>query len=240
MINIGICDDDEVIVNDLEKLIKNCGLPEKFAITKYKSGEMLLDTMKKDNYKCDILFMDIELEDEKIGTNIAVMLKQQNPDMLVIYISAYNNYYEVMVQAEPFRFLSKPVTGDKMRDTLNDAYERLKKYKLEYAYDYNGEKNIINLWNISYIYSRHRKVFVCFRTGKEIYFYGKLDEVEQEINNICNFFGRVNKSYLINIYAITSFTRERVYINNLCLIISSKYKESMSEKLITDRLGGKK
>ena len=129
MINIGICDDDEVIVNDLEKLIKNCGLPEKFAITKYKSGEMLLDTMKKDNYKCDILFMDIELEDEKIGTNIAVMLKQQNPDMLVIYISAYNNYYEVMVQAEPFRFLSKPVTGDKMRDTLNDAYERLKKYK---------------------------------------------------------------------------------------------------------------
>lgn len=237
MINIGICDDDKILAIELEKLINEIDSTGKHSISIFTSSKELVDRIDNNNYKCDILFMDIELEDETMGTNIAVELKRQDPNMIIVFISSFECYYETLVQAEPFRFLKKPITKNELSEVLKAAYERLGNSKLEYVYDFNGQKNIISLGKVAYIYSLYRKIYIHFKTGEEIYFYKKLDEVEQEINEICNYFGRVNKSYLVNISSVTKFKENEIYIDELILPISAIYKDNLFEKLIDDRLG---
>ena len=94
--NIFILDDEEVIVNSLEKMLKNtCG--EKNVIYKYIDWNVFLRDIK--TKKCDILFMDIRLNDvngiELIKEN-GIYLKGTK----LIYITGYDEYIEDVFETE--------------------------------------------------------------------------------------------------------------------------------------------
>lgn len=108
------------------------------------------------------------------------------------------------------------------------------------CYDKKGnlrEKKLINLDNVTYFYSQNKIVYVRFKNGEEICSYKKLNKVEREVNEICNFFGRVNKNYLVNVSCVTKFIENEIHIGDLILTISPKYKDKLLVKLIDDRLG---
>lgn len=233
MINIAICDDEKLFTEKLEEIINEIQFKEDYLISTYTSViKMMQDALNK--CKFDILFMDIELKQNIIGTDIASELKELYPEMLIIYVSSYDNYYKNMVQAEPFRFLSKPFEKEKIEDALGAAFKRLKSY--EYTYKYGGEVHIVNLKEIVYFYSENKKVYIHYKNGEEAFFYEKLDIVESEIEKICDMFIRINKSYIINFYSMHKFKIDKICIkDNLKFIelnISRKYKNKFAERYV--------
>lgn len=230
MIKIGICDDEEFFLRELKRLVDAYDWKEDYFITTFLEGQDLLSAINGD-YKCDILFMDIQLKGGEKGTDIALRLKKRCPDVLVIYTSSFDCYYEDMVQAESFRFLEKPISNVKLYDALHAACERIKIKHLKYCFEYRKETYIINLNEVIYIYSVHRKVYIHLQSGNEVYFYKKLDEVEKEIDALCSCFGRANKSYLINFNKTSKITTNYVYINNMNISITEKYRYVFFDKL---------
>lgn len=168
----------------------------------------------------DIVFLDIELGNDN-GIQLSRKIKEINYNTLIIFISGYDNYYGDMVQAEPFRFMPKPLTSsEEIHKIVTLAYNRVVKVRdktysdVFYKYNFKGIVYKINLSNIMYFCSMHRKIYIKFNNRTEDSFYYKLDELEAELSKISSDFIRISKSYLINKVYIDSVSMSVVTIGN--------------------------
>lgn len=104
-LKIAICDDDRIQASIIEKLI------EKIAVTKFINVDISVfyDGMTlKDYYKChnsfDIVYLDIEMT-RMDGIKTAQHIRAINSDVIIIFISGYENYFLQLFEVEPFRFI---------------------------------------------------------------------------------------------------------------------------------------
>lgn len=241
---ISIVDDNKLITDGMKAMLLKCDtykeiINEELEIDVcYSSKDFFQLPNKKD---IDLCFLDINLEEESInGLGLAKYIKKTNHRILLIFISSFDDYYCDMVQVEPFRFLHKPFMPEDLYRVFIEACERIllekeSKTSFLYKYTYNGIIHSVDLSCIKYIYSLKRKIYLVrgfVDDEKEINeFYGKLDLVEKEINELVDFFIRINKSILVNKYYIESYGKNEIYIDNEKLSISPKYKKEVWEKL---------
>lgn len=229
-INLAVCDDEEIfremLYNELSKItIENVN----FKIDLFASAKELISKVQFDNIY-HIIFMDIDLHEISLGTNAGTIIKQINPDILLIYVSSYNRYFEDLASAEPFAFLSKPITLEKLTETLNSALTRINYLQSHYSYRYksNGAINTVNLKDVVYFESRFRIIIIHLKNQTALTFYSKLDDVEQEVHKICPFFLRVSKSNFININYIQYCTINEICLKEDILIkVTRKYKNDI-------------
>lgn len=229
-INVAVCDDEktfrEMLYNELSKIVmKNIN----FKIDLFESSKKLVNKIQS-NHTYHIAFIDINLRENSLGTNVGVFIKQIDPEILLIYMSSYDKYFEDLAYAEPFAFLSKPITSEKLTETLNSALMRINYLQSHYLYRYKskGVVNTINLKDVMYFESRHRIVIIYMKNQTTLTFYSKLDDVDQEVRKICPFFLRVSKSFFINNNYIKHCTKQKVcLIDNTLIKVTQKYKNEI-------------
>lgn len=174
--------------------------------------------------KPDIAYLDIQIGKGN-GLDAAKTLELINKDILIIYISAYEEYYYEALQTAPFRYIKKEGSYNE-RNVLRTLEEALvRKRSGFYKYKFSGRDYMINLSDVKYIYSQHREIH--FSDGKNDigYFYGRLDVVEKDIEKIDRMFLRVNKSILVNIRYATNVSLREVEICGMTFNLSKKYKD---------------
>lgn len=235
MIRIAICDDLDFYIKQLRELLERYDWKEEHSVSAYQRGDELVQDIRAGK-EYDIIFMDVRLqmeEHEVLGTDVGMRIKKHNPYTLIIYMSSYDAYYIDMVQAEPFKFIEKPIDERDLVEVLEKACLRINTYRTKYDYNYifNGEMHTLNLSEVSYFYSFNRKVYAHMNDGKEVFFYKKIDEVENEINDICYFFARANKSYLVNLRSVKNITHKKLTtMNNISISITQKYRDDFLKK----------
>ena len=100
---ILICDDDTLIIEQLKKYIESyfesnhLKCPE---LVSFTSGEALLT----DKGEKDIVFLDIELT-RMDGIRVAGILREKYPSIILVFISAYSEYYKAALMFSLFSFL---------------------------------------------------------------------------------------------------------------------------------------
>lgn len=117
-INIVVCDDNEFYYQQIKDFILKCKCSTyySFSFKYYKSGKELL--MNIENYVTpDIIFLDIELREEHLGTEVGLQIKKLSPNILKIYTSSFTCFYKQLVISEPFDFLEKPLTEESIEET---------------------------------------------------------------------------------------------------------------------------
>lgn len=233
-INIAICDDMEefnkVLYQNLRKIEKDTN--NKFDIQSYTSGFILLKKVNE-GYIPDIIFLDIDLNERLLGTDFGVRIKEINPYILLIYVSNYDYYDKKIVKSEPFDFLNKPIKASDFNMVMSKAIDRISFLKCEYLYSYKayGIIHQVNLKNVICFESQHRVINIHFKNNEINQFYGKLDDIEEEIKNIHDYFLRVNKSYLINYAYVKSISKNSIITSeNIVVKISSNYKDGFLKK----------
>ena len=100
-------------------------VPEKFDCRTYEgfySAECIIDYLKK--HVINILFLDIELEGMS-GFELAAVLNREFPDIIIIFVSAYENFVYSAFKYTPFRFLRKSCLEDELESALLDAIDSL-------------------------------------------------------------------------------------------------------------------
>lgn len=120
MIDILVCDDSAEIVEQVKKLL--CAWEKvntvSFNIDCRQSGKFILEN----KHKYDIAFIDIEMP-EMSGLELAVELKKQNPDVLIIVLTSFQRYLDDAMRIHVFRYLSKPVDVNRFNKNLFDAVQ---------------------------------------------------------------------------------------------------------------------
>ena len=92
-INIAICDDEQESLHMIQKELYNAANKLKIEIETYayNDGKKVLDSIYNENEDFDILFLDIDMPDIS-GLEIARKLRQKNLDIILIFISAHEQY----------------------------------------------------------------------------------------------------------------------------------------------------
>ena len=118
---ILICDDDVLIIEQLQKYIinffENIGVkcPE---LVCFSDGESLLS----DKGEKDILFLDIEMPGMN-GIFVGNELKKANNNIIIFIVTSYSEYLDEAMRFHVFRYLSKPLDKQRFFRNMKDAVD---------------------------------------------------------------------------------------------------------------------
>ena len=147
MYKIAVCDDDPNVVDYTQRYLneKSNSISEKISTSTFSSAKDFLNHVKKGN-AYHIVFMDIVME-EMDGTEAVSKLRDlpNGDDVLLIYMSNHDSYYEKVAQEGVFRFLNKPLTREKLEDAFSRAIKVVSKNTEERLFHYKINKDVYSV-----------------------------------------------------------------------------------------------
>ena len=193
--NIIICDDSQRDRENLIELLKSYAKEKEqfFEITEYDSGAGLCGD-KDALQKCQLVFLDINREDMD-GLNAAKKIKEENPKLPIVLVTAYMNYALDGYKVKASRFLLKDTLSETIGECMDDLILEIQKDSriLEFSF----VEGTISLHAADIIYietSRHKNIFYTKKGNFSIY--KKLDELEAGLKDMG--FVRAHLSFLVN------------------------------------------
>lgn len=221
MIKIAVCDDDQKFVGAVQEYLELLAKEEhiELEIECFLSGNELIREYEK-GILFDLIYLDIEMNGAD-GIETAKWIRRKDYHVLIVYISSHEEYLRQLFEAEPFRFLSKPVEYQVFRTVFRQAAERIFEQQRNYFHFKTGKTiGKIPCKDILYFESAGRKVIV--HTVQNSYeYYDKLNTIEENLKNMR--FVRIHKAYLVNIDNVEAFQYERVAMSDgTILSISQK------------------
>lgn len=210
---IAICDDMSIVVHQLNtvltEVVHQVDFP--YTVDTFTSGDSFLRAREQEG-EFDIVFLDIEIGDMN-GIEIARTIRQENYDCLIIFISQYDKYYKAAFDVQPFHFLDKPVSREKILNILKRAGKVLNRDINLLSFTYERTCCTVPLSQILYLASEKRKVHL-YTKSEEYCFYDKLDNIEKRISELHVKFLRIHQSYLVNPVHIRKFSPGSVTLWN--------------------------
>ena len=232
---IAICDDEKSIVQILEEKVRKL-MPDA-VIEKYLSGDKLISS----GCKPDILFLDIQMPGMN-GMETARFMRRNNEDMILIFVTAIEEYVFQAFDVGAFHYLVKPFSDEKFEEVVKSAVRTVEKYyekKSDEKYmmiQSAGSHIKVFLRDIVYAEVYNRKVIIHTRK-KDIEYYGKLQELKDKAGQ--DFF-RTHRAYLVHFKYVEKYDANLVTMENgTALIAKQNYPEFVKQYLKYNQRKGK-
>lgn len=215
---IAICDDEESVRKILEEKIKQYN-PNGETVS-YSSGEQLLLAENPP----DILFLDIQMP-KKNGMEIARELRKKSEKMILIFVTAIQEYVFEAFDVGAFHYLVKPFSEEKFREVIKRA---IKQYE-ENNVDIQASESCIwvktrgtstKVWIKDIIYAEvfNRKI-ILHKTDGDLEYYGKMSELEKQVGNA---FFRSHRAYLIHFKYVEKYNATTIYLERGTAIMAKQ------------------
>lgn len=235
MLRIGICEDVFIELHRQKKMVKAimARLAKNAEVFDFQSGEELLCEIENTG-SMDILLLDIEMQGIN-GIDTAKIVRESDDMTVLIFISSYDQYCKEMIGVRPFAFIDKPLQEQELERTLRNVVKKRFNNAIErYVFYYQKMRYNIPLASIRFFQSEKRLVHVGVvpkdNLSEEYVFYGKLEDVETEIEGRSIKFLRVRKSFLANTLHIMEYCVDRIVMDDGTTIeISKNYKDSIKQ-----------
>lgn len=203
MINIAVCEDEPVLLNQLTGQVKTIFEKHSIAyhIESYTNAGALLS-----REAFDILLLDIEMA-PLTGLEAAKRLRRRGDESHIIFITAYPRYAVAAYDVQAFHYLLKPVDLQKLEALLLSlSSSLLKKHRQAIAVRQGTHIQRVPLDKILYLEVLDRKIYL--HTSREtIPFYGKLDELEPSLPKM---FFRCHRSYIVNMQHVKRYDKGEI------------------------------
>ena len=209
-----ICDDDAVFAAREEKLIREYFALHRMQVecTVCTRGEEALARQDLDLYQVALLDVDL---DTMNGISLGRQLRQCNPELCLVYVSAYLEFAPEGYTVNAFRYILKRDLNRQLPSCLDAILQagansgpktltvHQNRTEMEVPYD-----------SIYYLESDLRKVNVYGDIAHEplCSYYGKLTDLPQELFE--NGFLRVGRSYVVNMKYIRQIANYMVTLRN--------------------------
>lgn len=212
-LKILIVEDEILIAEDLKDLLLSFGI---------KSIELSHDKenafQKINTFKPDIILLDIRLEGNNDGLDIANYLQQSN-QIPHIFITSHSDVEMIkeIVKTNPAGYITKPFKKSDLFASINltalKIQESVKTIQIKDGYD----THIINHVDINFIKSEGNYIDIFVDT-KKITCRKSLESILIDLNNP-QFF-KISKSCIVNIDKISLYNTKEVVINNVSISVS--------------------
>lgn len=227
MLNFVLCDDNEQVLNRFCVMLKNIFTKHDYEAQIAFKSTNAIDILNyvKDNHT-DVLLLDINLKSNITGIDLAKQVRKYNKSLYVIFTTGHLEYAMLAYKVKTFDYLAKPITQDRLEETIIRLYDDIT----------NSPKNYISLGNRTLI--DQDEIQYIKRDGMKLVFYTPTQEYQtySSFNKIMNTlpqnFVRCHKSYIANINNITnveSKTNTISFGDEAKCFIGPKYKNEFLE-----------
>ena len=239
MLNFVLCDDNQVILDRLSKMLESIFIKHNFdaeIIFSSTVPENILDFIKENN-NVHVLFLDIDLKSKMSGLDLASQIRKVNKQVYIIFTSAHLEYVLIAYQYKTFDFIPKPITIERLEETFLRIIDDIETdYSVNNFIRIDNRNTIINVDSIYFIKKNGMKL--VFYTDNRIYeTYSSFSKIEEILPSN---FVRCHKSYIANINKIHDISLNNNSISfdstsNMKCYIGPKYKNKMMEVLKNDK-----
>lgn len=125
MYNIVIAEDNRAIREGL-KLFFDDKIPEYSVLRCFTDGKETIEYIKENHECIDVVLTDIKMANQS-GLDIARFIKQNNLDIVVVVLSAYQDFEfaREAISANVYGYLLKPVRFEKLKETFDEIKMKL-------------------------------------------------------------------------------------------------------------------
>ena len=223
-IEIAFCDDFLSDMNNLEKGLQDYFSQRNTAFSLHTFTTPSDAFHYMEHHPIHILFMDLEFgNDEEDGIYWAKRIHDTFPDTLVLILTAHEQRYKEGYRARAFRFMTKPLIPQEIKENLDDCINEL-----------NGAHTVtVRQKNMELLLpSKSIVYFEAYIGGSTIHMIGgklyhceeNLTAWEQQLQSPPFF--RIHKSYLVNMAHITDIlpARHTIVVDNAFRLPISRRK----------------
>lgn len=223
MLNIAICDDDQIFLNKLADTVSRL-MKEEHNIYTFTNADDLLNRIEDySGESMDIVITDIEMPGLN-GINMAKELKNTQPRIQFIFVTNYTEYIQEVFAVNPIYYILKPVDKNKLAEALQKATNQLLDSDKR-CFNVTSKNKIVRIRfdEIKYIESYSRKIIV-HETRRNTELLMKLDDFEKELPP---YFLRIHKSFSVNMNMIRSINNNRIelFSGEVIPVAKAKYPE---------------
>lgn len=235
-LHVAIIEDEPAIARNLEYLLQDID-PEIVVLHKITGVTEAISWLDKNLKKCDLLFMDIQLND---GISFEIFNSIPATVVPVIFITAYDNYALEAFKVNSIDYILKPfdkqnlITAlDKFKATAR-SFEGLyadnhiadllkyfeegkeKTYKKAYLVHFQNKLIPLPVEKIYWFYTEDEIVYAFTADGKKYVLETTLEKVQAEVSP--DDFFRANRQFIVQRQAITTvdfYFNGRLIVNTL-------------------------
>ena len=217
MITIAIVDDEKIIREQIEGLIKE--RTKDCLIDGFASGDELLSAGKQ----YDIVFLDIQMRG-KNGIDTARLLREKSGHTVLIFVSGTKDYVFQAFDVSAFHYLLKPLEPEKFEEVLQRAFSEAKRQKgggAELLLVKTRNRTVpLQKSSILYVESRGKKAEI--HTAKESFeMYASLSGLAAELGG--NFY-RCHRGFLVNLAYVSEYYHDSIRLTDGASIYLAKEK----------------
>ena len=203
---IAICDDDPLIIEELEKYIKqyfrkhHLSCPDMLS---FSNGDALLaDTTEK-----DIIFLDVEMPGVN-GIYAGNKLRECYPNVLIFIVTSFMEYLDDAMRFHVFRYLSKPIDRQRLFRNLDDALVQYHAPVTKIAYETKAGVYSISPSSIVMIEAVSKKSVIY--TPSETY--QTIHPLQYWLDNLpSSQFFQTHRSFIVNMEHVSDFDHSLVH-----------------------------
>ena len=224
MIHIGICDDNAAARMQLRSALERnlYARGSEYDIFEFSSGEGMLGWFEKHHTELDLLFLDIEMGSMD-GMEAARRIRVRNAAVQLVFVTGYADYVVDGYEVGALDYLMKPAQPDRLNRVLTRAFAALHLVSDAVFLCRNTEGTYrIPRCEILYFFS-DRRLITCVTASRSYPFYGKLDEVQEELDG--SGFVRIHQRYLVRAGAVSRIGDGEVSVGKENLPISRSYRK---------------
>ncbi|MGV6860429.1 MAG: LytR/AlgR family response regulator transcription factor [Putridiphycobacter sp.] len=234
-LKVLVVEDEFTIALDIEQRLSSMGFEVVGVAVNYNEA---LPYLLED--KIDIVLLDINLEDEKSGIDLAKLIKTKF-NLPVVFLTAYTDEatFNKASEASPMGYLNKPFKDTDIKHTLKLAYDQFKMLhqtnstaiipKEEDAIFVKDKGQLIkvNIEDILWVEAMDNYTVLYFKDSKIVANAFLKDMLE----TLGNRFLRIHRSHAIALNKIDSIDDNLVFIGTKALTVSKSHKQELLDKL---------
>lgn len=235
--NIVICDDSESDALAAKEVIKRTA-HELHIKTEFEIYSKAADVERKLLVKkesADILILDIDMP-EISGLELAERLRTDNENIIIIFLSAHEEFVFKAIEFQPFRYIRKMRLDTEMPIAIRAAANvlELNSDKQIIFNTENGETSVM-LSEIMYIEAEKHKTFVYLKDGRSILSNKSIAEMQELINK--DSFIMIHRSCIVNVDYVKNMQNCLLILKNDEQLLVSRRKFSEVKQQILNIWG---
>ncbi len=198
MLNFVICDDNLNILDRLEKMLETIFTKNNYdasVVFKSDNADDILNYIEHN--VADVLMLDINLKSNKSGLELAEEIRKKKKNAYIIFTTGHLEYAMVAYKYKTFDYLAKPITYDRLEDTITRLFEDANELSKRYI-KLDNKNTIIDESEIQYI-KRDGMKLVFHTSSRDYNTYSSFNKFQEKLPDT---YVRCHKSYIANLNQI--------------------------------------
>lgn len=223
-ISIAVCDDEQESLDMIRKELYKAA--ERLNITietyPYMDGSEVVDLICNNKEDFDILFLDIDMPNIS-GLEVAKKIRDAGSDIVLIFISAHEQYVFESIDYNPFKYIRKNKIKEEMEYSLKRAYKRISSENVKsiVVKTQDGEVRLKHT-SIMYfeVYARRMSVFTNDNQQRNLVGRKSIKNLYSELNN--EDFIQIHSGCIVNVKYIDEYSGHDITLDNGTKLIVSR------------------